>query len=738
MPFKKKTSRESAAIRVLIFAAFLAGVAALFPRNKISSLNYEIGASWLQPDLIAPFTFPVYKEPDMYEREKKLARESILPVFRRQDKEFKPAEFSAYMDNLNEYLAADLSRTAVSSRKKIDSLVIKDDSLFGSIPFTPSEKALLFAEYKRLLRTRGEGTSLLGELRKTLPIYLRSLRSDGILNIARRNVASAQFVVRSTNGREESVFKTDSVRDSIEAALTLSELVAMNFRVSNTLQNDTVQLALKLAQPFLKPNLFFDASQTLSDRVRAESSVPMADGFVRENEKIISRGEIITELSKRKLDSFLKTKTEREVRTGELRLYIGKILIVVIIASLFAAYLYFSRPQIFFDNTQILLLASVMMIQLLATWYSLQFDNLSPYIVPIGLASILFTILFDSRTGFFATVTISLLAATIRGNDFSFALATIFAGGMGVFFTRDIRKRAQVALSALYVFLGYTIAIIAFNFARLASLNEILNDLMFAAVSSLCCFLVYPALLLVEKLFGITTDLTLLELSDANHPLLRDMAANAPGTYTHTMQVSLLAEEAANAIGANALLCRVGAYFHDIGKIAQSRFFAENQQTYNPHDDINVVTSGRIIGEHVREGLTVGRRYKIPERVLDFIPQHHGTTMIHFFYDKAAKQLPPEQLNPNDFRYPGPKPQSRETAIVMLADSVEASVRSLTNATEENIAHIIDVVIRKRLDEDQFAECPITFAEINTVKQSFVKTIMALRHKRVKYPGQKI
>jgi putative nucleotidyltransferase with HDIG domain len=516
----------------------------------------------------------------------------------------------------------------------------------------------------------------------------------------------------------------------------MSELLAEYFRVS--IESDTVQAALKLCAPFLTPNLIYDAAQTLADRIRAESAVPIADGIVRENEKVVSRGEIITDLTKRKLDSYLRTKIERETRTGELRLYIGKILIVLIIASLFAAYLYFSRPQIFFDNSLLLLLTVVILLELLAAWYSVQFEWLSPYIVPIGLASILFTIIFDSRTGIFATVTISLLAATIRGNDFSFALATLFAGGMGVFFTRDIRRRAQVALSVLYVFIGYAIAILAFNFARLASFEEILTDLKFAVISSLLCFLVYPALLLVEKVFGITTDLTLLELSDANHPLLREMAANAPGTYTHTMHVSLLAEEAANRIGANALLCRVGAYFHDIGKIAQARYFTENQTNYNPHDELTAITSGRIIGEHVKQGLELGRLYKLPQRVLDFIPQHHGTTMIHFFYDKALKAFPPEKLNLDDFRYPGPKPQSREAAIVMLADGVEASVRSLTSPNEQTISQIIDTVIRKRLDEDQFSECPLTFAELSAIKESFIRTIMAMRHQRVKYPGQKI
>ncbi|MCS7014143.1 MAG: HDIG domain-containing protein [Chloroherpetonaceae bacterium] len=738
MPLDKKTFRESKTVRVVIFIGFLAAVTALFPRNKISSLSYEVGSVWLQDDVTAPFTFPVYKKEEVYEQEKKAARESVYPVFRKSEKEFVPQEFQRYFDNLLTFLGIELGRAAANKKAPaIDSSLLRlADSLFAAMGLTPQEKALLLSEYKRVLKTRSEQQSLLGLYRTLLPSLIISIRSDGILNVPRREFSTEKFVIRAANDREESAVAFKSVRDSVEAVLTLGELLVERLR--RPLESDTVQVALKLSLPFLAPNLLFDAAQTLADKVRAESSVPIADGIVRENEKVISRGEVITDLTKRKLDSYIRAKAEREVRTGELRLYIGKLLIVLIISSLFAAYLYFSRPQIFFDNTLLLLLVSVILLELLAAWYSVQLTWLSPYIVPIGLASILLTILFDSRTGIFATVTISLLAATIRGNDFSFALATLFAGGMGVFFTRDIRRRAQVALSVLYVFLGYAVAILAFNFSRLASFEEILNDLKFAAISSLLCFLVYPALLLIEKVFGITTDLTLLELSDANHPLLREMAANAPGTYTHTMQVSLLAEEAANRIGANALLCRVGAYFHDIGKLPQAQYFAENQGAHNPHDELTAITSGRIIGDHVKQGIELGRAYKLPQRVLDFIPQHHGTTMIHFFYDKALKFFPPDKLNPEDFRYPGPKPQSREAAIVMLADGVEASVRSLTTANEETIAQIIDTVIRKRLDEDQFSECPLTFAELKAIKESFIKTIIALRHKRVKYPGQKI
>lgn len=722
MPLNKQFIRENKYIRIGLFVMFLVSVASLFPRSKISSLNFEVGTTWYHQDLIAPFAFAIQKNKADYEREQDLARQNVLPVFRRQSERFSVETYSAFYNALADSLKLALAKGRLDS----------NTTLLG---LNNQERTLLLRDFAQSVEKNKVQQSLLLSLPRVLQSPIQALLNDGILNEPKSSFNRSEFVIRSQNEREEKVLKFSTVRDSLEVYETLRELLLQRFHSPT---NDTLQLALKLVAPFLRPNIFYDEAQTLADQDRAANQVPLGAGIVRQNEKIISRGELITPELKRKLDSFIQAKMEREMPAGALQLYIGKILIIFIIIGVFTTYLYIARPKIWHDNAMLLLLFSITLVELVAVWYSLQFENLSPYIVPIGLASILFTVIFDSRVGFFATVTVALLAGTIRGNDFPFALATIFAGSLGVFATRGIRKRSQVFAPVLLVFVGYAVSILAFNFSRLASLNEILNDLQFAAMSSILCFLVYPILLLIEKVFGITTDMTLMELSDLNHPLLREMATKAPGTYSHTMQVSLLAEEAATAIGANPLLCRVGAYFHDIGKTAEADYFTENQNGKNLHDHLQATTSGRIIADHVKRGLVIGRQHKLPEEVIDFIPEHHGTTIIHFFYDKALKTLPPEKINIEDFRYPGPKPRRKETAIVMLADSVEASVRSLTNPTEETIGQIIDTVIRKRLDENQFNESDLTFSDLERIKQSFIKTLVANKHKRIKYPGQKI
>jgi hypothetical protein len=719
----KQTYKESPIIRWVIFILFLVLVALMFPRKQLSQLNVDVGATWLQPDLIAPFTFPIYKDPQIYQAQKDQARQRVLPVFRRTSNTFSKDRFQQHIDSV----ASNLLSQSQSNTNKANPSGLRSDQ--------GPESLILKEAYSRWLSSRSSQT-LFSTLRVVLPDEIKAIKSDGILNQSKRGLNAARLVIRSKNDRQEEVFNVAAFRDSIEAVLTLKELLKSNRNGIGSLTGDTLQLALDLAGPFLNPNILYDQSETQLAVERAEKDVPIADGLVRQNEIIIAKGETITPLNKRMLGSYLKTKTEREARTGELKIYLGKLFIVVIITALFIIYLYFFRPKVYFNNTLLLLIFLIFLMELAVIWQAMQYEWISVYIVPVGIAAILFTTLFDSRVGFFGTITIALLAAMILGNDFQFAVVSMFAGGLAVFSIRDIKHRIQIFVTVLLIFLGYVLSLTAFSFSRLGPMDVLLNDIFFGLVNSLLCFLIYPFILLIERFFGLTTDLTLLELSDVNHPLLREMGLNAPGTFHHTMMVSVLSERAAGEIHANQLLCRVGAYFHDIGKTPNPEFFTENQSGNNPHDNLSPENSAKIIISHIIDGQSIGKKYHLPEKILDFIPEHHGTSVIDFFYQKALKLYTEETINKSLYQYPGPKPHSKETAIVMLADSVEASVRSLSDHTEEAISAIVESNIRKRYDEDQFSNCPITFDEINIIKKSFIKTIMAAHHKRIKYPGQ--
>jgi hypothetical protein len=355
----------------------------------------------------------------------------------------------------------------------------------------------------------------------------------------------------------------------------------------------------------------------------------------------------------------------------------------------------------------------------------------------------LLTIFFDSRVGFYGTVILSFIVAGIWGNDYGIALASLVAGALSVYTVRDMKNRTQIFHSLGFIFLGYGLAIVALGFARSEPLGLLLQQLAFAASNAVISpVLTYGLLIFIEKTFRLTTDLTLLELVQFNHPLLRQLAEKAPGTYHHSMTMASLAEAGAATIGANATLARVGAYFHDIGKIIKPTYFVENQKTSRSrHDKLAPRMSSLIIAAHVKDGMALAREYKLPEEVIEFIPMHHGTTRMDFFYSKAlevARQSDDEtkidEIKEQDYRYPGPKPQTRETGIMMLADAIEAAVRTIEEPTPQRITDLVDDVVKRRVEQGELDECPLTLQDITKVKEAFVNVLVGIYHTRVKYP----
>jgi putative nucleotidyltransferase with HDIG domain len=348
------------------------------------------------------------------------------------------------------------------------------------------------------------------------------------------------------------------------------------------------------------------------------------------------------------------------------------------------------------------------------------------------------TIIFDSRIGFYTTIIFSLVTAALRGNDYSFAAMNIFAGALSVYTVRDIKNRSQIFTSFFYIFLGYIIAIFAFGLEQFASAQNLLIEISLAASNALISpILTYGLLIFFERIFNITTDLTLLELSNFDNPLLKELARRAPGTFNHSMTVGTMAETAAEKIGANPLLARVGSYFHDIGKTITPQNFVENQlNNQNIHENLTPEESVNLIVRHVYEGIELGKENKLPEEIIDFIPMHHGTNVISFFYDKAIKLYGPVNVKPDSFRYPGPKPNTKETAIAMLADSCESAVRSIDEPNLTKVDNVIGNIIRDRIGSGQLSESPITFSDISKIKEAFISILIGQHHKRIKYPKQ--
>jgi putative nucleotidyltransferase with HDIG domain len=360
------------------------------------------------------------------------------------------------------------------------------------------------------------------------------------------------------------------------------------------------------------------------------------------------------------------------------------------------------------------------------------------YLIFIPAASMLLTIMFDSRIGFYSTVIITLIAGALRGNDYTFMAMNLIAGGIAVYSVRDIKNRSQIFRSFLFILIGYLLSIFAFGFERFAPINNLLVESAFATTNALISpVLTYGLLIFFERIFKITTDLTLLELSNFDRPLLRELARKAPGTFNHSMTMGTMAETAAEKVGANPLLARIGAYYHDVGKTISPQNFVENQlNNQNVHENLTPEESVSMIVQHVKEGIELAKEHKLPQEVIDFIPMHHGRMVITFFYERAKKLYGEEKVNIDDFRYPGPKPNTKETAIIMLADGCESAVRSIENPDPTKVENIIDSIFKSRIDDKQLEDSPVNFRDIKIMKEEFLNILLGQHHKRIKYPKQ--
>jgi putative nucleotidyltransferase with HDIG domain len=463
---------------------------------------------------------------------------------------------------------------------------------------------------------------------------------------------------------------------------------------------------------------------------------------VKENERIISKHDPITEMTKQKLDSYKKVRFERIGVQDFFSQIVGKVLAVVILIVILGFYLFYLRNDIFNDNLKLALISSLIILVCFFAFMSMSLKVNSPIelLIFVSVASILLTIIFDSRLSFFVIVIITFLVSSIRGGDYTITFISFCGSVLAIFSVRDIKNRSQIFRSFFFILGGYIIAILAIGLDRSEGISKIAVNLAYVGINSVMSpVIAYGLLIFYEKVFRITTDLTLIELADFNQPLLRQLSTKAPGTFHHSVVMGNLAEEAAAAIGANRILARVGCYYHDIGKIAKPDFFVENQlEKINKHETLNPNLSAKIIIAHVRDGIELGKKYKLPPEVINFIPMHHGTTLVSYFYNKAknASNESKEDLLDYIYRYPGPKPSSRETAIAMLADTVEASTKVVEDPTPKKLEDKIDEIIKKRFIEGELDECELTLRDLTKIKKSFLKILVGIYHQRIKYPEE--
>jgi len=723
--FSKESFQNHLIYKILLGLLLVAVVVLMFPHPESIEYDYSVGTIWTDNDLIAPFSFPIFKDLHEYEKERQEAIRNVFPVFLRDDTVARQREEYAGL------LLHDL-RSAVNIRMKMKKREVQSDSIefiqiLRRIPFS-----VMDSEWDMMERQKDflkDPKMLSGELEE--------LYQAGVIDQNKIQVVHQQLALR--RGHAEEIVPAGKVYDVEEASAAVVVQLQRLFARDNG-----ESLCAKIGRAVIQPNILFDRSATQTAIEIAADNVPRTIGFVLENERIISKNEHITDEVKQKLDSFLKAKAERGSVMNESKHFVGIILQVVIILGLFTIYLFLFRKKIFAENSRLALIALLITMETLFAYVSVLWGVSEPaqYLIFVPAASMLLTIIFDSRVGFYGTVAISLLVAGIHGNDYTIALTSLVAGALGAYTVRDIGNRTQIFRSMIFIFIGYAVPMTAFSLEQFDGFKTIAMMVAFALANAIFSpVLTYGLLIFFEKVFHVTTDLTLAELSDFNHPLLQRLSEEAPGTFHHSQTIGTMAEAAAEATGANAILARVGGYYHDIGKILKAEYFVENQVgSHSKHNRLRPRMSALIIQSHVKEGMDLAREYGLPENVVAFIPQHHGTTRISFFYDKALKQAAKrpqkDTINEEDFLYPGPKPQTKETGIVMLADSVEASTRALTEITPQRLEAAIDNMIKHRFIEGQLDECELTLRDLTHIKEAFLKILLGIHHQRITYPEQ--
>ncbi len=745
-------------IIVLIISLF-------FPKNRYSEHHYEID-DIVQETIIAPFDFPVLKTDEKLKADRALAKKSVPYIFKEDagivDEQIeKLNKFIADITKLNsakrEYLNSNrqLQLNQFSKEKnKYKSLATTDSSIYYSLlnDFINSSDFDTTSNLMKVLTsnntTRFDYYSLY--LFPELEQLLRNIYAYSVIDIKRENIISDKIAILQDG--EELIESPDLVLTLEEAWRKSKTTLRAKFPKQTV---HFINFGNDIIINFLKPNLIYQKSITEKRQEEKINKVPPSFGIVLEDEKIVDANTRVTPDIFQKLFSLSQKRAREANIKGGIRkslpiigsplIFLGQFAIVTIVLSFFVTFLLAYQQSILYDLKMIILLGLIFIMQSGLTFLIVNKFDLSEYAIPIAISAMTLTIFFDTRIAFTAITTLSILIGIQLGGNIYFIITSIFTSSFAIYSVRKLRKRSQIFQSIIFIVLSYLFSITITELMQFSSFDVLKYHLFFGSVNGIVSpFFAYGFFVLLESAFGITTDLTLLELADFNHPVLKRLSREATGTFTHCVTVGNMAEAASDAIGANSLLARVGSYYHDIGKLVKPEYFVENQSIgSNKHDKLTPSLSALIIIKHVKEGLRLAKEYKLPGAIVDFITTHHGTTKIAYFYDKALQHADDHSnINESDFEYPGPKPRTKETGIVMICEAIEAAIRSIDKPTINNISKMIDKIIRDRLISGQLDDCPLTLSDLGKIKGTtkgntgILPIIQSIHHLRVEYPNQ--
>lgn len=667
-------------MRVWITALTVAIIVWFLPRDSNSKrYNYDVGKPWMYQSFIAQFDFPIYKSEDAIKQEQDSILKELMPYYN-----YDPTREKKELERFN-----------------------KDFS---------SELTGLSHHYRAIIIDR-----------------IHRLYSAGIMNTPEYNAIAhdSTNMVKVVDGKSATPIEIGCIYSTMSAYEALLK--------DEELSKDRALLQKLNLTNYLEPNLTYDKEKTETERTDMLGSIPLASGMVLSGQKIIDRGEIVDDYTYRVLSSFERELQRRNATQMELTTtFIGQVIYVTILVMLFTMYIALFRKDYFDKPRSIMMLYVMITLFPIAVAMMIEHNWFNVYIVPFAMAAIFARMFMDSRTAFVTQLTIVLICAAAVKYQYEFIIIQLVSGLVAIYSLRELSSRAQVIKTAALV----TVSCCAVYFA-LQMMQETdvlkLDSKMYThfAVNGVLLLLSYPLMYLIEKTFGFTSNVTLFELSNTFKGVLRNLSEVAPGTFQHSITVGNLAAEVANRIGADSLLVRVGALYHDIGKMTNPAFFTENQAGVNPHDALTCKESAKIIIGHVTEGVKIAEKANLPTIIKDFILTHHGRGMAKYFYIKYQNEHPDEVVDKEQFTYPGPNPFTREQALLMMADTCEAASRSLQEYTEESISSLVDRLIDAQVADGCFKDCPITFRDIAQAKQVLTERLMSIYHTRIQYPELK-
>jgi putative nucleotidyltransferase with HDIG domain len=681
---RQKALMRKFAMNIKFLMMFTAVVVIIFTLPKQAKFRFEYGKGriWNQKDLISPYNFAILKTNAELDADKEAALRSISPIY----------QFDVNIE-----------------KQELENFRNDFEIKWHSAALNEKQKE---AYYKF-------GVAL-----------LTNIYEKGVLALNRRfQHGSENYDVTVLNNK---------IAQNKNTADLFTRERALNYcdRALSQRHDLDKSFLIGLLQDHIQYNLNYDNPLTLQLESETIDGLSQTRGMVQKGELIVAKGSVINQDVYQKLESFKKAFEDNVHVTGDKRMVLlGQFLLVFLIVTLLIVFLYLFRRDIYNDNRLVGLILLVITSMLVTLSWAIRFQLPNLYYIPYCIVPIIIRILFDTRLALNIHLLVVLIAGFFVPNSFEFAFYELTAGMVSIYSIKNLIRREQFLISALLIAGCYLVSFLGISFIREGSFNAIdWNDFLPFVVSVLLTLLAYPLIYAFEKVFGITSDITLIELTNTNSPVLRDLAFKAPGTFQHSLQVANLAETAIYTIGGNALLVRAGALYHDIGKIENPQYFIENQnQGFNPHDKLSYEESARVIIRHVQKGVELARKKNLPEIIVDFIRTHHGNTRVDFFYQSFLKNFPEKLVDENIFKYPGPIPFSKETGVLMLADSVEAASRALKEPNFKSINDLVDKLVNYKLDQGQLKNSNITLKEIETVKSIFKKMLMSIYHVRIDY-----